>query len=131
MLDKLEKMLTPGKEQELFQAIVDARAKYAPHEDEFLKIAERADYATAKDVHAGARAAGAAQIPRGDQGLQQLPGGAEQPGRPEANASYKTTVTIVFALAVLGPVRGGGGVADHPEPDRDSLVASRPMPWKW
>ena len=50
VLDKLEKMLTPGKEQELFQAIVDARAKYAPHEDDFLKIAERADYATAKDV---------------------------------------------------------------------------------
>ena len=50
LLEKLEKVVTPGKERELFQSIIEARAKYNPHEDEFLKIAERGDYAGAKDV---------------------------------------------------------------------------------
>ena len=48
--DQIEKILGPGKEKELFQAIVDARSQYMPHEDEYLKLAERGDFSGAKDV---------------------------------------------------------------------------------
>jgi methyl-accepting chemotaxis protein len=50
LLEKIRKMVAPGKETELFQAIVDAHVKYTPLEEEFLKIAERGGDSTAKDV---------------------------------------------------------------------------------
>jgi methyl-accepting chemotaxis protein len=106
VLDKLETMLTPGKEKELFQAMADARAKYAPHEDTFLKVAERADYATAKDgllerlrpaqmkYLEAIKAFSSYQVEQSNQDAR------------GANASYKTTVTIVFSLALLALITG-------------------------
>ena len=49
-LERIEAMLMPGEERALYQAILDARGVYDPVEEEFLKIADRGDYATAKDV---------------------------------------------------------------------------------
>ena len=50
MLDSIQKTIVPGKEQELYKEILDARGQYLPSEDEFLKTASAGDYATAKDV---------------------------------------------------------------------------------
>ncbi|QJW84864.1 hypothetical protein HK414_18530 [Ramlibacter terrae] len=50
LLTRVEKTVAPGRERELFDAIVAARAAYLPHEDEFLKHADKGDYSTAKDV---------------------------------------------------------------------------------
>ena len=102
VLDKLEKMVTPGKEQELFQAIADARAKYAPHEDEFLKIAERADFATAKDVMLERVRPAQLKYLAAIKAFSDYQVAQNSQDALYANASYKTTVSIVFALAVLG-----------------------------
>ena len=104
VLDKIEKMLTPGKEQELFQAIADARTKYAPHEDDFLKIAERSDYATAKDVMLERARPAQLKYLAAIKNFSNS-GGEEQPGRRGANAAYKTPYDV--SHRVLARLRGG------------------------
>jgi methyl-accepting chemotaxis protein len=49
-LDQIEKTLRDQSEIDVFRTISEARAQYLPHEEEFLKHAERGDYASAKDV---------------------------------------------------------------------------------
>ena len=106
VLDKIEKVLTPGKEHELFQAIVDARSKYAPHEDEFLKIAERADYATAKDVMLERVRPAQLKYLAAITAFSNYQVEQSSLDARVANASYKTTVTLVFALGMLALVCG-------------------------
>ena len=50
IMDQLGKGIVPGKEKDLFQAIVDAHSQYTPQEGEFLKIAEGGDYSAAKKI---------------------------------------------------------------------------------
>ena len=49
-LDQIEKTLRNQSEIDVFRTISEARAQYLPHEEEFLKNAERGDYSSAKDV---------------------------------------------------------------------------------
>ncbi len=50
MLDQIEKLLTDDMERSFFLAVVDAREKYAPHEEEFLKVAQSGFYSSAKEI---------------------------------------------------------------------------------
>jgi methyl-accepting chemotaxis protein len=49
-LDDLGKTIAGETETNLFKAINEARSAYAPHEQTFLKHAQRGDYSTARDV---------------------------------------------------------------------------------
>lgn len=113
--DKPEKMLTPGKEKELFQVIVDARAKYSPHEDEFLKAAEHGDYSSAKDILTGrARPAQLKYIEAINHFSEYQ---AEQSAleAKDNDASYQTARVIVLTLSALAMLFGGTcGVPDYP-----------------
>ena len=50
MLDQIEKLLTDDMERSFFLAVADAREKYAPHEEEFLKVAQSGFYSSAKEI---------------------------------------------------------------------------------
>ena len=84
----------------------DARAKYAPHEDDFLKIAERADYATAKDGMLERVRPAQLKYLEAIKAFSSYQVEQSNLEARDANASYKTTVTLVFALAVLALVCG-------------------------
>ena len=49
-LEQLEKLLTDDMERSFFLAVVDAREKYRPHEEEFLRVAENGFYTSAKEI---------------------------------------------------------------------------------
>jgi methyl-accepting chemotaxis protein len=49
-LAELEKTVAGETETNLFKVIVQARDAYLPHEEHFLKLAERGDYSSAKDL---------------------------------------------------------------------------------
>jgi methyl-accepting chemotaxis protein len=49
-LEELGKTIEGDTERTLFRTITEARSAYAPHEQTFLKHAQRGDYATARDV---------------------------------------------------------------------------------
>jgi methyl-accepting chemotaxis protein len=61
-LDQIEKTVTDDAEKDMFRAILEARAQYLPHEEEFLKLAEGGDYAGAKNVLQRVRGAQAQHI---------------------------------------------------------------------
>jgi methyl-accepting chemotaxis protein len=53
IVEKMGARIKPGRQQELYKAILDTRAAYAPQEEELLKIADGGDHATAKDMMLG------------------------------------------------------------------------------
>jgi methyl-accepting chemotaxis protein len=102
--ERIETMLMPGEERALYQAILDARGVYDPVEEEFLKIAERGDYATAKDVMLDRGRP--AQIKYLDAMTKFSEYQVERSTREatDAGASYNSTRTVILILAVLGGV---------------------------
>src|SRR5262245_2824559 len=104
LLDKTQAMLVPGEERALYQAILDARGVYDPVEEEFLKTAERGDYATAKDVML--ERGRPAQLKYLEAMTKFSEYQVERSAREatEAGASYSTTRTIILVLAVIGGV---------------------------
>ncbi len=50
LLDTIGQSIAAGSERALFQAILEARDGYLPRENEFLQIASRGDYASARDL---------------------------------------------------------------------------------
>ncbi|KLU20652.1 chemotaxis protein [Caballeronia mineralivorans PML1(12)] len=49
-MEQLQKTVDSGKESALLQAVIDARARYTPHEDEYLKLIAAGQIVTAKAV---------------------------------------------------------------------------------
>jgi methyl-accepting chemotaxis protein len=108
LVDKLSTLAATAEERKLLQAIVDARAAYVPHEEEFLKIAERNDLATAKDVmlervRPAQHKYLAAISAFSDSQVQQSARDAR-----EAASAYTTAATLIGALAGLAVVCGIG-----------------------
>ena len=105
---KLEKMVTPGRETELFQAIVAAAATYEPLEREFLSVAGRGDYSSAKDIMLERVAPVQLAFQQAISALGEYQ--VEQTGVDAASASsaYKSTAALLLVLAALAV---GVGVA--------------------
>ncbi|MEA2660145.1 MAG: methyl-accepting chemotaxis protein, partial [Candidatus Binatota bacterium] len=106
IMDKLGKGIVPGKEKDLFQAIVDAHSQYKPHEGEFLKIAEGGDYSAAKKVMMERlRPAQFKYI----EVIKQFSDYEVKESAAEAGAvsgSYGSTRIFIFALAALAVLVG-------------------------
>jgi methyl-accepting chemotaxis protein len=98
---KLEKMLAPGRETELFQAIVAAGSKYEPHEREFLTVSGRADYATAKDIMLERVAPAQLEYQKAISALTEYQVAQTEIDAASASTAYKATAALLIALSAL------------------------------
>jgi methyl-accepting chemotaxis protein len=106
-IENLKKQVTPGRKQELFDAILATRAAYVPQEEELLKIADSGDHATAKDLMLG----------RVLQSQQRFIGAIKQFSEyvveetrrdaEKAHENFSSGRALIIGLAVLALLAGG------------------------
>jgi methyl-accepting chemotaxis protein len=107
ILEKMRGQVTPGRQQELFQAVLTTRTAYAPQEEELLKVADSGDHASAKDLMLGrvlqsqVRFIGA---------IKQFSDHVVEETRRDAQAANENYVSgraLILGLAVLALLAGG------------------------
>ena len=102
----LERRAVHGREKELFQAITEAQRAYQPHEDEFLKIAERGDYSSAKDVLLARVRPAQYRYIQAIEDLSSHEAALSAEDAKRAEDSYQSTRAVVAGLSLLAVLLG-------------------------